>query len=290
MNTKINNVSHLEADAFLMNYEYYDYTISFDEFDELDNDGPGRYYGVIVSDEQANIYIDVIAKLKLSGIDPLSELGLAERLRASGKRENNSYRELVALAIERRQVDEQRETENIQFNRITSGYFNIGADSYSGEWWGLNKRADLPVLFSCKDHRLLQLPNGDIMQIHKGVTWSRWTLDQEIIDDYLRRKAISGWQYSKELVLLICAAEKTGLSNVGLFSYLGGTAMIDGFAQSGFIHNYTGGHAETGPEKILSAIKFFTGINPNTDEDKAIIAEILEKLIPGSITEIYLAE
>ncbi len=171
------------------------------------------------------------------------------------------------------------------FEQLTAGYTNIGADKYSGKYWSIEKRHQRPVVFSSGNQQLLKLPNGDLMQIHCGVSWSRWTKKRAVIENYEFRAAIKGWKYSAELTEALCDAEMTGASRNAICSYLGGTVMVSGFRQSNFRDNFYKGDANTGAEMVLCARKFFREIN--AEKPNPLVDKILELLVPGSITEIY---
>lgn len=171
------------------------------------------------------------------------------------------------------------------FEELTAGYTNIGADKYSGKYWSIEKRQQRPVVFSSGNQQLLRLPNGDLMQIHCGVSWSRWTKKRDVIENFELRAAIKGWKYSPELTEALCVAEMAGASRNGICSYLGGTVMVDGFRKTNFRDNFYKGHAKTGMEEIVTARKFFREIQ--AEKQSQLVDKILELLVPGSIVEVY---
>jgi hypothetical protein len=243
--------------------EPYDLVVTQDDFDEEDNWAPGHYAGVWVDPDTGARWDAALVACKAAGHHSRSPEGIAVRYRTMFAAEPPA--ELLAWA--KAQQDEKAEREREQaakaareaaelaaFEAILEGFTNIGADDYSAQWWSQNKLAELPLLGEWVDpipglptpfKRAYQLPNGDIMLVTNGVSWSRLTKDQALIADADSRRAIKAHRYEERLFAALAELERAGALRNGCASWFGGTCGLSNPKPA-----YAGPHNSTGPETV----------------------------------------
>jgi len=243
----------------------YGYTVTVEDFDEFDNEGPGEYYGVEVPAELAAKWDAGLAQCKAAGVQARSREGLAIRHGAMhGTRvlplpleEYLSEQDAKAGAAAEQVAAKQALIDS--HAAVVAGFASIGPDKYSGQFWGAS--GDLPCLwegylpFSATEtsdlgsrRTIYQLPNGDLMETINGQSWTRWTKNAALLADRERRAAIKGHVYAEPLRSAIVAAKQSGALKSGAAVYLNADRQ---FAATGIDPNYSSGSCATAAEQVV---------------------------------------
>jgi hypothetical protein len=242
----------------------YDYTVTHDDFDEYDMEGPGEYFGVNVPAELGKKWDAGIQACKAAGVETRGREGLAIRLEIMhGTREIPSALE-KSLADKEQAAAEKAAAEQAEKDRAAhyaahkEGFVSVGADQYSGEYWTLDKRATLEKVasfepakqpqYSRESWTLYRLPNGDLMEIIHGQSWTRWSKNTALIADREMRSSIVAHRYALPLAAALSVCDLD--SGICVWLNFGKNGREE-FAATGRLANYSGTNSPTGPEKVV---------------------------------------
>lgn len=196
---------------------------------------------------------------------------LARRGRDDSRRVGAQLRALPASDFTAEQRRVERELDEIHSERRIrrdryeahlDGMGSIGPDEYSGQWWTLDKRAELELLAEMPaeppyhdgvmdrtPRRMLRrLPNGDVMEVVGGQAWNRWTADPDLLVDHYRRSAIKAHRYAPALLTALVDLGRKGALRSALGSWFGGP-LSDEQIETRTVPTYAGGRARSGDEK-----------------------------------------
>ena len=286
-----------EITPFVSVVRAYSFAVTHEEFDEFDQVAPGTYEGVSVKAAEARAYTDGLALCWEREIAPMSRPGLALRLTVSGRNTSDAYQALVDRALAEEGRISRRKARFAEYQRVIEGFTNVGADEYSGKFWGRDAPT-CPILWSGKvpevsqatektDHHreIKQLPNGDLVVVMNGVSWTRLTKDPSVAAERLERANIPGYQYSSQMGPLLVEATRNKALMDNLGDWLGGTAAIKRFERAGYWQdNHAGPMASTAQEKRDRFRKHLQKVAeyPGKTEDQLASIRALQALVSNS--------
>lgn len=282
---------------FVSELRPYSFVVTHEDFDEYDQLAPVGYKGVSVKADEARRYTDGLALCWERGIAPMSRPGLALQLSVSGRNPSDAYQILVDRAIAEEERVRQRKDRFAEYQRIIEGFANVGPDEYSGQYWG-SDAPKCPVLWSGKvpeyahatektdhHHTIKQMPNGDLLVVINGQAWTRLTKDPKLAEERLARANIPGYQYSSQVGQLLVEATRNGALRDNFGDWLGGTAAIPRFEESGYWQpNYAGKMANTAKEKRARFSKHLQKVAeyPGKTQEQLATIRALQTLVANS--------
>ena len=238
----------------------YDYVVTDRDFDEYDNEAPGTYRGIEVPADVADRWDRGLKECARLEIQPRSAEGIGMRYRVT-----HGEGARIPGQLHRWLADQAREIADkavaaaetavslATYEETLDGYTDVGADTYSGQWWPLDRRAELEVVAEHRDvpmrwRKVLRLPNGDLLEILAGQSWCRWTTDQDIIQEAERRLTIIGHRYTPTLLRSLIELESAGALRLPCYTWFGGVPVVH---DDGCVDTYAGSRALSGPEKTV---------------------------------------
>lgn len=183
------------------------------------------------------------------------------------------------------------------YESLLEGYTSVGSDEYTSEFWTLGQRRQLVVEGLWLDdndpkqwRQALRLPNGDIMEILCGLSWTRWTKNGRIIRERMARKSITGYRYSEVLATALTRLNDKGLLRQGMyFSWFGIQPTSKVFVESHVQGAYAAFNNLFADEKIECLREWLRDCVPEHPEHKDDLLDAM-LLLTGDCIEVVADE
>lgn len=182
---------------------------------------------------------------------------------------------------------------------LVDGMTDVGADDYSGEFWVKSRREELQLLrrvvieshasgrdsFKTVAVEARQLPDGSIMVIRNGLSWTRWTSDPDIVAERKARQRIVGHRYDRPLLTALIALEREGMCPGMASTWFGGTYGLRSIEITGMTRSFSGMLTATAPEK-LDRLRTYLSACIERGHGVEHASAALDLARDGSITEV----
>lgn len=261
-----------------------------------DMEPPGHYYGVEVPAELARKWDEGIDACKKAGVQTRSREGLVIRYRIMCGGDTLPP-ELEEIAVKwdegvRRRDDliAQNRAVVASYRAVLEGYTSVGADEYSGQFWTVEKRKQLPRVWdslyppredsapgSGNSVQIYRLPNGDLMSC-SSESWTRHTKYEATVADRRDRAQIKGYIYREPLRSALAAAERSDALKSGILgSWLGGTPTSE-FDKLGLKKNYAGSNARYPHEQVAELRQYILKVIEKRHQQIRWVDENMENI------------
>lgn len=116
------------------------------------------------------------------------------------------------------------------------------------------------------------------METLGGLSWTRWTRDQALIDDANMRKEIRWYRYADSLAVALWDLEQAGALRNGCCTWFGGSKPHDNLQGA-----YSGARNSTASEITARLAEFLNECEAKNVKHQAAIAAAKLLVVPGCI-------
>jgi hypothetical protein len=223
-----------------------------------------------------------------AGVDEHSRAGIALRWQLAHGDEPMSPELAQAIDeledIERAERDAEfaKACAEHEYRHAIDGYVDVGTDEYSAQFWGRAERAGLELIgdFRGQFHRTVyRLPNGDLMVVIDGKSWTRYTADMALAADRTWRRAIKRYRYEPTLYSALAELERAGALRLTVCTWFGGSLWPNDCTMGA----YSGPRNMTGPEKVRRLREYLAECIEAHPEHRVALDAALALAVDGSI-------